>query len=111
MKKIKTSNLEIKKSKFISILYEIESIEDVNSIIDELKKEHKKARHIVYAYKINNQEKNFSDKEPSGTTRGLIDLIHVKDSYLHKYHHEFYIFFWYLLLLDTLEVFYLALVD
>ena len=79
MKKIKTSNLEIKKSKFISILYEVESIEDVNSIIDELKKEHKKARHIVYAYKINNQEKNFSDKEPSGTTRGLIDLIHVKE--------------------------------
>ena len=79
MKKLKTGNLEIKKSKFISILYNIESIDEVNSIIDELKKEHKKARHIVYAYKINNQEKNYSDKEPSGTTRGLIDLIHVKN--------------------------------
>ena len=78
MKKLKTSNLEIKKSKFISILYEIESIDDVNSIIEQLKKEHKKARHIVYAYKISNQEKNYADKEPSGTTRGLIDLIHVK---------------------------------
>ena len=79
MKKLKTSNLEIKKSKFIAILYEINNIDEVNSIIDELKKEHKKARHIVYAYKINNLEKNFSDKEPSGTTRGLIDLIHHKN--------------------------------
>ena len=79
MEKLKTSNLEIKKSKFISILYKVESIEEVNSILEELKHEHKKARHIVYAYKINNQEKNYSDKEPSGTTRGLIDLIHVKD--------------------------------
>ena len=79
MEKLKTSNLEIKKSKFISILYEVNSIEEINSILDELKREHKKAKHIVYAYKINNQEKNYSDKEPSGTTRGLIDLIHVKD--------------------------------
>ena len=79
MKKLKTSNLEIKKSKFISILYEVSSIDEINNILETLKKEHKKARHIVYAYKINNQEKNYSDKEPSGTTRGLIDLIHVKD--------------------------------
>ena len=79
MKKIKTSYLEVKKSKFISILYEINSIEEVDIILDELKKEHKKARHIVYAYRINNQEKNYSDKEPSGTTRGLLDLIHMKN--------------------------------
>ena len=79
MKKLKTSNLEVKKSKFIAILYEINNIDEVNNIMDELKKEHKKARHIVYAYKINILEKNFSDKEPSGTTRGLIDLIHHKN--------------------------------
>lgn len=79
MKKLKTSNLEIKKSKFISLLYEIDSTNEVDIIINELKKEHKKARHFVYAYKVGNQEKNYSDKEPSGTTRGLIDLIHVKN--------------------------------
>ena len=79
MKKLKESYLEIKKSKFIGLLYEINSIEEVNAIIDELKKEHKKARHIVYAYRINSQEKNYSDKEPNGTTRGLLDLIHNKN--------------------------------
>ena len=79
MKKLNESYLEIKKSKFIGILYEINSIDEVNSIIDELKKEHKKAKHIVYAYRINSQEKNHSDKEPNGTTRGLLDLIHNKN--------------------------------
>ena len=79
MKKLKESYLEVKKSKFISILYEVNSIEEIDNILDELKRVHKKARHIVYAYKLGIQEKNYSDKEPGGTTRGLIDLIHVKE--------------------------------
>ena len=78
MKKIKTSNLEIKKSKFISILYEVNDINEVDQILKDLHDEHKKARHIVYAYSINGQEKSYADKEPSGTTRGLLDLIHMK---------------------------------
>ena len=79
MKKINESYLEIKKSKFIGLLYEIDSLNEVEIILDELKKEHKKARHIVYAYKYLGQEKNYSDKEPNGTTRGLLDIIHRKD--------------------------------
>jgi len=79
MKKLNESFIEIKKSKFIGLLYEVNSIDEVNEIINILDKEHKKARHIVYAYKIGSLEKNYADKEPSGTTRGLIDLIHMKD--------------------------------
>ncbi len=79
MKKLKTSNLEVKKSKFIGILYEVNNINEVENIINELKKEHKKAKHIVYAYKISNTEKSYSDKEPSGTTRGLLDIINKKN--------------------------------
>jgi len=79
MKKLCDSYLEIKKSKFIGILYEVNSTKDVDDIINSLKIEHKKARHIVYAYKIQGNEKNYSDKEPSGTTRGLLDLIHLKN--------------------------------
>ncbi len=79
MKKLKTSFLEVKKSKFIGLLYEVNSISDVESILNDLKIEHKKARHIVYAYKIGGLEKNYSDKEPGGTTRGLLDLIHLKN--------------------------------
>ena len=79
MKKVNESYLEIKKSKFIGLLYEVNNVNEVDNIIEELKKEHKKARHIVYAYRINSLEKNYSDKEPSGTTRGLLDLIHMKN--------------------------------
>ena len=79
MKKLNESYLEIKKSKFIGLLYEVNSTNEVESILSDLSKEHKKARHIVYAYKIGGQEKNYSDKEPSGTTRGLLDIIHMKN--------------------------------
>ena len=79
MKKLNESYLEIKKSKFIGLLYEVNSLDEVDSILDELSKEHKKARHIVYAYKIGGQEKNYADKEPTGTTRGLLDIIHMKN--------------------------------
>ena len=79
MEKIKTSNLEIKKSKFISILYKVDNVNDVDEIIASLWKEHKKARHICYAYRINSLEKNHADKEPNGTTRGLLDIIHMKN--------------------------------
>lgn len=79
MKKLNESFIEVKKSKFIGYIYSIESIDEVTKIISNLKEEHKKARHIVYAYKVGGQEKNYSDKEPSGTTRGLLDLIHYKN--------------------------------
>lgn len=79
MEKIKTSNLEIKKSKFIGILYKVDNVNDVDEIIASLWKEHKKARHICYAYRINSLEKNHADKEPNGTTRGLLDIIHMKN--------------------------------
>ncbi len=79
MKEISNSYLEVKKSKFIGLLYKVENDDQVKDIISNLSNEHKKARHIVYAYKIGGLEKNYSDKEPSGTTRGLLDLIHVKN--------------------------------
>ena len=67
MKLIKTNKEEIKKSKFIAYYYELDTPEDIKIIIDELKKEHKKAKHIVYAYKFGNTAGKTDDKEPSGT--------------------------------------------
>lgn len=79
MKKLNESFIEVKKSKFIGYMYSVDSIDEVEKIISNLKEEHKKARHVVYAYKIGGQEKNYGDKEPGGTTRGLLDLIHYKN--------------------------------
>lgn len=75
MQEIEKSYLEIKKSKFYGYLYKINNIYDVENIISNLKKEHKKAKHIVFAYKIDNIVKLHSDKEPNGTTIGLLDII------------------------------------
>ena len=67
MKLIKESIYEIKKSKFYAFNYNVESIDEINQILEILKKEHKKAKHIVYAYKIDGIEKKYDDGEPSGT--------------------------------------------
>lgn len=67
MKLIKTNKEEINKSKFIAYYYELDTKEDIKIIIDELRKEHKKAKHIVYAYKFGSTAGKTDDKEPSGT--------------------------------------------
>ena len=67
MKLINSYTLEIKKSKFIAYYYQVTSKEEVDKILEYLKKEHKKARHIPYAYKIDNLIKKSDDKEPSNT--------------------------------------------
>lgn len=67
MKLIKTNEIIIKKSRFIGLLYEIDSVIDAEKVLETLQKEHKKARHIPYAYKVSGQAKKTDDKEPSGT--------------------------------------------
>ena len=67
MKLLNQSLIEIKKSKFIGLFYELDNIDEVNKILEQLKKEHKKARHMPYAYKFENTAKKSDDKEPSNT--------------------------------------------
>lgn len=67
MKLISTYTLEIKKSKFIAYYYEIDNKEEATTILENLKKEHKKARHIPYAYKIDTIVRKSDDKEPANT--------------------------------------------
>lgn len=80
MKKLMTSFIEQKKSKFYGYLYQVSNINEVPKIIEEIKNDNKKARHIVYAYKINSQEKKYEDKEPSGTAASpILNLINIKN--------------------------------
>lgn len=80
LKLINTYEYEIKKSKFIGLYYEVTSVNEVKQILEELKKEHKKARHIPYAYKINNDIKKSDDKEPNGTAGNpILNIITIKD--------------------------------
>ena len=61
----------INKSKFICYIFEIDNLNEISIIQDELKKEHKNARHICYGYKFKNENINTikvsDDKEPKGT--------------------------------------------
>ncbi len=70
MKSIKSNvknELVITKSKFITFLYRVNTIDEINNYLDELKKEYKDATHHCYAYILNNTKKASDDKEPSGT--------------------------------------------
>lgn len=62
----KTEYIE-KKSKFIAYYYKINNENEAKKILEELKKEHKKARHIPYAYKVANTARKSDDKEPHNT--------------------------------------------
>ena len=62
--------LEINKSRFIAYKLELTSLDAVKPFLEKLKKEHKKARHVCYAYVYNKEvvsEKCSDDGEPGGT--------------------------------------------
>lgn len=66
-----TTQLVEKKSKFISLICPISSVEEAEKKLKEIKKTYYDARHHCYAYRINNNdniiEKASDDGEPSGT--------------------------------------------
>lgn len=62
-----TSLIEINKSKFYGILIPINSIEEVNKIINLTKSEYKDATHYCYAYILDNTKRFNDDGEPGGT--------------------------------------------
>ncbi len=72
MELLKENTLEIKKSKFISYAYALDTEKEIKEIIAALKKEHKKANHLVYAYKFANTGGKTDDKEPSGSAGSQI---------------------------------------
>ena len=61
------SKIEIKKSRFISIIKNIQSIEEFNTCIEELKVKYPKATHYCYGYICGNIERFSDDGEPGGT--------------------------------------------
>ena len=61
------NKLVVKNSIFISLIYRINNIDEVESILKEVKNNYKDATHYCYAYIIDNNYKVFDDKEPAGT--------------------------------------------
>lgn len=65
------AEIEEKKSRFISNIFYVDSVEEVEKNIKQIKKQYFDARHHCYAYRIIEQagikEKQSDDGEPSGT--------------------------------------------
>lgn len=79
-------SLEIKRSEFIAYAYSIESEEQAVALIEELRKKHYDARHICYAYVVDEQgnRARFSDDGEPGGTAGMPILDVIKNNDLKK---------------------------
>lgn len=62
-----TNEIIINKSKFITKLIKVNSIDEVNNKLDSIKKEYKDSTHICYAYICGINKKASDNGEPSGT--------------------------------------------
>ena len=69
MKSVKNNEhtIIIKNSKFICYIYHVESIEEINLILDETRCKYYDATHCCYAYILDNIKRESDDGEPSGT--------------------------------------------
>lgn len=70
MKTLKSNSINeiiIKNSRFITLLYKLNDVNEVNSIVDEAKELYPKANHYCYAYITDNAKRSSDDGEPGGT--------------------------------------------
>jgi len=77
------SYYEISKSKFYGYKFDIKTESEVKLIIENLKTQHKKARHFCFAYVVDDcgtKEKASDDGEPKGTAgMPILNVIKHKD--------------------------------
>ena len=57
----------IEKSEFITVINKINSVDEIESIMNDIKKEYKEATHYCYAYIVDDKRKSSDDNEPGGT--------------------------------------------
>ena len=72
--------VELLKSKFYSYAIPVSDVEEFKTILEAIRKENPKAKHVVYAYRIGVNSKSTDDKEPKGTAgRPLLELLTKKN--------------------------------
>ena len=62
-----SNEIVINKSKFITFLYRVDSLNDINNYISDLSVKYKDSTHICYAYILDNVKRFNDDGEPGGT--------------------------------------------
>lgn len=74
------SEIIIKNSKFIALLFKIKERSDIPLLLNEVKTKYKDASHYCYAYKLDNYIKFSDDHEPKGTAgKPILEIILKKD--------------------------------
>ena len=72
--------VELNKSKFYSFAIPVSDVEEFKKILEAIRKDNPKAKHVVYAYRIGVNSKSTDDKEPKGTAgRPLLELLTKKN--------------------------------
>lgn len=61
------NEIVVDKSRFIAYLFNVNSLDEFNGYLDNLKKNNVKARHFCYAYIIGNNKRGNDDGEPKGS--------------------------------------------
>ena len=87
MKTIKvysSGKVEEKRSKFIADMFHVETIEEAETRLEEIKKKYFDAKHHCYAYRIQTEdgiiERSSDDGEPSGTAGGpILNILQKQD--------------------------------
>lgn len=70
----------VNKSRFITYIYKINNKDDINNILEKIKKEYKDATHYCYAYIIGNEKRFNDDGEPSHTAgMPMLNVLKNKD--------------------------------
>ncbi len=74
------SELEIQKSKFITVLHPVHNIEEIKEALLEAKKEFPNATHYCYAYVLDQNERCSDDGEPSKTAgMPMLNVLKMQD--------------------------------
>jgi len=75
MRLIGSSNLIVKKSKFFGYLFELEGLEEIGTIINLVKKKHKKFTHICYATILKKEKLFKNDGEVGNPGKVLLSIL------------------------------------
>ena len=75
-----SSMIEVNKSKFVAIAMPLNNVDDFKDILKNVQKEHSKAKHVVYAYRVGVKSKSCDDQEPKGTAgRPMMELLNKRN--------------------------------
>ncbi len=76
IKESASNTIIVNKSKFISFIHRVNTIDDVNNCLLEIRDKYSDASHICYSYILENIEKSDDDREPKNSAgKPMLDVL------------------------------------